>query len=283
MDKACDLHAHSLYSDGTCTPAELILLAEEKGLSHLALTDHNTVLGLREFLQAAETSLVEAVPGIEISCGFQGKEVHILGLYLPPTSFDEVHTFVQEIHRRKDESNRQLVQRLRDAGYDLCYETLVANTRGGHINRAHIAKAMLEKGDVPSVEAAVKGVLSPAYGLYQPPERLDALEAVRRLAAWGAVPVLAHPFLNQTESELHIFLPQARASGLIGMETRYPLYDEPTARLAAQMARQYGLLESGGSDFHGAIKPHIALGTGTGSLFVPAAFAENLKQKSALP
>lgn len=278
MEKKCDLHTHSVYSDGTCTPAEILRQAEEMGLSHVALTDHNTVSGLAEFLQAADGLQVIPVPGIEFSCGWQGKEVHMLGLFLQPEHFEKVHAFVQQLHQRKDESNRQLVKKLQERGYDLCYDELVQKTVGGHINRAHIAQSMLEKGYVSSVEEAVKGILSPAYGLYRPSERLDAMEAIRFIRSVQGAAVLAHPFLNQGEEELERFLPLAKEAGLDGMETQYPLFDEKTEQAARALAERFSLLESGGSDFHGAIKPHIALGTGKGSLFVPERFARQMEK-----
>lgn len=276
MDTRCDLHTHSFFSDGTCAPEDIVRLAVQLGLTHVALTDHNTVLGLDRFLQAAENQPLHAIPGVELSCSWQGKEIHMLGLDLPRETFPLVHQSIQEMHRKKDECNRLLVHSLRQHGYDLSYEALCRRTPEGHFNRAHVAQMMLEKGYVSSVAEAVQGILSPKAGLYKPPERLDALHAVRFLRSIGAVPVLAHPFLSLTEADMHCFLPLAKDAGLSGMETRYPLYDDKTAHTAACMARQYGLLESGGSDFHGTIKPHISLGTGTGSLLVPSAFAQLL-------
>ena len=284
METGCDLHTHSLFSDGTCAPEELVQLAEGMGLSHVALTDHNTVLGLDRFLQAAQHTSVQAVPGVELSCGWGGREIHMLGLFLQPCHFHKVHEYVQAMHRKKDESNRQLVEKLQEAGYALSFEELTKCTPEGHFNRAHVAKAMLEKGYVRSVEEAVKGILSPAYGLYRPPERLDALEAIRFLRSICAVPVLAHPYLNQSADELAVFVPRAKEAGLIGMEVRYPLFDRETEEAAARLAKAHHLLPSGGSDFHGAIKPHIALGTGTGKLFVPSDYAVALSvcaQKTA--
>ena len=280
MEARCDLHAHSLFSDGTCTPEELVQLAEEAGLSHVALTDHNTVLGLERFLQAAQHASVQPVPGVELSCGWQGREIHMLGLFLKPAHFSRVQEYVQAMHRRKDESNRQLIEKLREAGYALSFDELSRKTPEGHFNRAHVAQMMLEKGYVRSVQEAVNGILSPSYGLYQPPERLNALEAIGFLRSLGAVPVLAHPYLNQTADELASFVPLAKEAGLIGMETRYPLFDRETEEAACRLADAHGLLPSGGSDFHGAIKPHIALGSGKGNLFVPESYARALSERA---
>lgn len=275
----CDLHAHSVYSDGTCTPAEIVELAEQCGLSAVALTDHNTVSGLRPFMQAAAGKKVKAVPGIELSTVFDGKEVHMLGLFLPETGWPLLQEKMTAVLRSKEESNRRLCRALQKAGYAVEYETLAAATPDGRINRAHIGAALMQKGYVASIGEAMQGLLSEKQGLYQPPERLRALEGIALIRKAGGMAVLAHPFLNLTEEELHRFLPLARQAGMTGMETYYSLYDDETTEKARQMAEAYDLLESGGSDFHGLHKPDIALGRGRGSLRVPFGIFEALQRR----
>lgn len=274
----CDLHVHSMYSDGTCTPEEILALAEKAGLSHVALTDHNTAMGLPRFLDAARGGKVIPVPGIELSTAYEGVELHLLGLFLPRDAFEAVHGFVEEMHRLKDENNRSLIAALRRAGYDMDYDALASRVPGGHINRAHIGAELARKGYVADIDEAVKGLLAPGKGFYQPPERLNTLAAIGFLRAQGAVTVLAHPFLQMTEEQLNAFLPLARAAGLQAMETCYSLYDAATRQAARALAAWNGLLESGGSDFHGQNKPAIHLGTGYGSLYVPSALALQLEK-----
>lgn len=276
----CDLHAHSVYSDGTSTPEEVIALAEGMGLAAVALTDHNTVSGLPRFMQAAAGKGVQAVAGIELSTVFEENEVHMLGLFLPRAGWPLLEENMQVLLRNKEESNRRLVAALQQAGYDMNYETLAADTLCGRINRAHIGADMVKKGYVKSISEAMKGPLSETAGFYQPPERLSALEGIALIRKAGGLAVLAHPFLNLTEEALRRFLPLAKQNGLTGMETIYSLFDAKTTRKARLLAAEFGLMESGGSDFHGFNKPDIALGRGKGSLQVPACFFDALLQRA---
>lgn len=278
MAQFCDLHTHSHYSDGTCSPAEIVDMAASMGLSAVALTDHNTVAGLPEFLAAARGGPVRAIPGVEISTQYGETELHIVGLFLKEESFDPLTAMMEEFNRKKEASNLNLIHALNRAGYALDYEELHRSHPRGTLNRATIAGALLEKGYVESVNEAFKTLLSKKSGYYIPPERLGAFEAIRFLRGLDAVPVLAHPFLNlKTEAALRTFLQEAVPQGLAAMETMYPSFTPEVTALARSIAREFGLKESGGSDFHGETKPHISLGTGKGNLAVPAEFAEILK------
>ena len=279
MEKLCDLHTHSYYSDGTCSPEQLLQLARDLGLSAIALTDHNTVAGLPEFLAAGEKYPVEAIPGIEFTAEFEGDEVHILGLYLQPEHFQTVEEIMEKVRQQKAKSERELTERLQEKGMDISYDALCAATPGGNINRAHIAAEMVRKGYVASSEEAFSTWLSPSRGLYTPAKRLDAFYVIRLIKSMGAVAVLAHPFLSLSEEQLRRFLPQAAECGLDGMETLYSKYDAQTTALAERIAAQYGILPSGGSDFHGQNKPGISMGTGRGALCIPAELSENLGKR----
>lgn len=278
MHQYCDLHTHSNYSDGTFSPAEIIAQAETLGLSAVALTDHNTVAGLPDFMAAAQNSSVEAVPGVEISCQYGDTELHLVGLYLPMENLDVITVYLESLNRKKEESNRQLIRNLNRAGYLLDYDEILLAHPEGTVNRAVIASSMLEKGYVSSINEAFQGVLSVKAGFYVPPQRLTFFNAIALLRYVEAVPVLAHPFLNlKTEDKLRTCLQEAVPKGLVAMETMYSSYSPETEAAARRIAREFSLLESGGSDFHGQTKPHIALGSGKGNLAVPASFAKNLK------
>lgn len=276
MNAYCDLHTHSRYSDGTAYPAQIVEEAVEAGLSAVALTDHNTVAGVPEFLERAKDTSVRAIAGVEISTGYLGKELHIVGLFLKAEDFDKITDFLSVINRRKEESNRNLIRRLNQAGYDLDYDRIRAENPG-NVNRAVIAAAMLEKGYVSEIKEAFKGLLSKKSGYYVPPERISAFGAIEFLHSIHAVPVLAHPFLNLQEAELEVFLPRAKDCGLAAMETRYSTYSPETTAKAIKMACGHGILQSGGSDYHGNNKPDIRLGTGRGTLAVPYRFVEELE------
>lgn len=275
--KYCDLHTHSCFSDGTCTPAEIIDLAIHAGLSAVALTDHNTLDGLPDFLAAAEGKEIIAIPGVEISTGYRGKELHIVGLFLNPTQFETISGYLEEINRRKEISNRNLIQALSQAGYVLDYDEICRHHPNGTINRAVIAAALLEKGYVASIKEAFQNLLSSDGPYFVPPERICCFDAIAFLKSIHAVPVLAHPFLNLSEAELREFLPEAKKNGLIAMETMYSSYSPETAALAADIAQEFDLLPSGGSDFHGENKPDILIGIGKGNLQIPNMFAKQLQ------
>ena len=274
-----DLHTHSTFSDGTLTPTQLITLAKETGLSAVALCDHNTVAGLPEFLTAAETHGIKAVPGVELSTEYTGVELHILGLFLSTTAYAPVTAAVEGMLARKEKSNIALCDALTQAGMPLDYAAIKAGTPKGQVNRAVIAADMVKKGYCDSVKEAFDRWLDPERGYYLPPRRLDAFEAILLLKSVGAVAVLAHPFLNLSGEELEAFLPQAVAAGLDGMETEYPKFDAGTTALARTLADRFGLLHSGGSDFHGANKPDIRLGYGRGELRVPAEILRGLEER----
>ena len=275
--KLCDLHTHSVFSDGTYTPKELLSAAEKLGLSVIALCDHNTVDGLPDFLSAAKESAVEAIPGAEFSVDYQGKELHLLGLFIPEDCFSQISALMEAVMARKMQSNLDLILALNKAGYDIDYETIKNATPNHKFNRAHIAAELTRKGYTATIKEAFKNLLSPSAGYYKEPERISVWEMLDFLLKIGAVPVLAHPFLSLSEEELLTFLPMAKAQGLVGMECYYSTYDTQTTEISLALAERFGLKPSGGSDFHGSNKPDIQLGIGKGDLRIPYPWATNLK------
>lgn len=275
----CDLHVHSHFSDGTWPPAAIIAEAERIKLDAVALCDHNTVAGLPEFLAAGKNSPVETVPGIEFSTDYRGTELHILALFVKPEHYEAITRMMEDWKKRKEQSNIDLVAALNRAGYDLSYDTIQRKSNG-YINRAHIAAALTEAGYTESVQEAFKKLLNPGRGFYRPPEKLCAFDIIRFIKSIGAAAVLAHPFLNLEEAGLREFLREAVACGLDGMEVMYPKFSPEQAALAEKIAAEFGLLPSGGSDFHGENKPDIALGRGRGTLAVPKEWLEALRQRA---
>ena len=278
-----DLHTHTNFSDGTYSPAELIDEAERMGLAAIALCDHNTVSGLDEFLAAAQGRNVEAIPGIEFSTDYltpEGRtlELHVLALFVRPEYYETIHALVEPMSQRKEKSNRDLIASLQKAGYDITYDEVLAEGQG-NINRAHVAGLLTKKGYTSSNNEAFRTVLSLDRGFYTEPKRLPVFETIEFIRSIGAVPVLAHPFLQFKDNAagLRAFLDRAIPCGLVGMETLYSTYDEKTIALSRAIASEYGLCESGGSDFHGSRKPDISLGVGKGNLAVPMEFLTKLK------
>lgn len=278
MRNFCDLHTHSVFSDGTLTPTQLIDLAEELGLGAVALTDHNTVLGLPEFMEAAQGKAVKAIPGTEFSVDYLGQELHIVALYIRPEHYEATMALADRNNEYKKQSNLELIASLNQAGYNISYEKIKASMPAGEPNRALIAAELTRLGYVSDNREAFKTILSSKHGFYRPPKRVDVFELIRFVRSIGAVPVWAHPFLHlKEEDQVRAFLPQAVEAGLLGIEVRYPLHTPEQTALAASLAREYGLMPSGGSDFHGDNKPTIFLGTGTGELEVPLAWAEAME------
>lgn len=279
MEKLCDLHTHSVYSDGTSTPAQLIRLAQEAGLSAIVLSDHNTVAGLPSFLEAAQGSGVEAVPGVEFSTEYKGIELHILGLYIKPCHYEEVDRVVKVYTQRKEKSNVELVDRLAQAGIVLDYDK-IRREAVDCINRAVLAAEMVRLGYCESVQQAFSDWLSPKKGYYIPPVRPDVFETIRYIKSIGGAAILAHPFLSMDEPTLYEFLRQAVPAGLDGMETYYSRFTPEQTQSACRIAEEFGILKSGGSDFHGENKPDIRVGVGRGDLKIPLSLLEKIRQRA---
>ena len=271
----CDLHTHSVFSDGTYTPGEIIAEAKRLGLI-VALTDHNTAAGLPEFMDAAQKLGVTAVPGVEFSTEYNGKELHLLGLFVLPEHYAAVERMVKEQHVLKEISNMELLERLNQAGYSIDYMKVKRRNPNGNANRAHMAAELLDQGYVTSIREAFDTILSDNGGFYVPPSRLQLIDVIKELKRIGVLPILAHPLQELTEAELRNLLPNAIEAGLAGMETMHSSYTPETIALAEMIATEFNLLSSGGSDFHGSVKPGISLGTGKGWLCIPSEIYSNL-------
>lgn len=282
MNKRCDLHSHSNFSDGTCTPTELVELAEKQGISALALTDHNTSTGLKEFMEAGKNSSVITVPGCEFSTEWNKKEIHIVGLFFQEKYWNEIEDFVELAKIAKDNSNKALIESLNKAGYEVTAKEAAALTNGDDFNRAHVARVLTEKGYVQSVSEAFDTLLKEGKGFYNPPKRITSEAAIHFIKTFGATAIMAHPLLNLTYTEMLDFLPMAKEAGLDAIETHYTEFDEEMMATAISLAEQFDLKQSGGSDFHGQTKPGISLGTGRGNLFVPYEFYEDMLSCSNL-
>lgn len=275
--KYCDLHSHSNFSDGSNTPAEIISQAKALGIA-VALTDHNTVGGLSEFVAEAQRQGACAVAGTELSTMCGGVELHLLGLFIEPEYYTKVEFLVKEFLLLKEISNLELTERLNDAGYDIDYSEIKKNTRTDYVNRAHFAAELMKKGYVESISDAFKTILSEDAGFYVPPPRLDFYDAIEFLREINALPVLAHPLQELSGEELRAILPRAKEAGLVGMEVYHSSYSDEQIAEAFEIAETFSLAKSGGSDYHGENKPDIFLGVGKGNLKIPIDFYENLKE-----
>jgi len=276
----CDLHTHSIFSDGTCTPEEIVNLAIDAGLSAVALTDHNTVSGLPRFLEAASEKNLDIALGTEFSTTYDGRELHMLCLFIKPDDFSRVSELAKIDKARKEQSNLALIDSLGKAGIHLDYNEVKALNPNGEANRVHFATVMKQRGYVSSIDEAFQNLLSKKAGHYREPERLSVWEILDFIKSIGAVPVLAHPFLKLSERELTHFLPKAIDAGLVGMECYYSENDAATTEASLRIAKEFHLLPSGGSDFHGSSKPDIRIGVGKGNLQIPYEWYSALREKA---
>lgn len=273
-----DLHVHSNKSDGTYTPTELVHYAVEKGLTAFALTDHDTVEGLDEAMQAAQGQPVTVIPGIEFSTAYEDKDIHVLGLYIDYQSLVFRSTLEDFIHSR-ERRNEKMCQRMQEyAGIDITYEKLLASFPGAVITRAHYARYLLDHGYVKSMPEAFDRYIGDRAPCYIPREKVTPVQAVKLILAAGGIPVLAHPPLyHMSDARLNRLVAELAENGLAGIETIYSTYTAGEETHMRSLAGQYHLMITGGSDFHGSNKPDIDLGIGKGKLHVPDALLDNLK------
>lgn len=277
--KTIDLHVHSCCSDGSFTPEELVALAQSAGLSAFALTDHDTTDGIGQALLAAEGSGLEVVPGIEFSTRWLHRDIHILGYYIDyrAQSFQEtLHGFLAA----RDVRNRQMCERIREqTGIPVTVETLSGYFPDAVITRAHMAAWLADMGYVETRAVAFDKYLGEHAPCFVPKTQVTPEDAIRLIRSHGGIPVLAHPLLYAlSKKQLRQLVGSLKESGLKGIEAVYVLNRGSDEAFVRSLAEQYGLLVTGGSDFHGKNKPHIALGTGIKqSLAVPYKLLEELK------
>lgn len=276
--KQIDLHVHSNKSDGTYTPAKLVDYAIEKGLAAFALTDHDTTAGLAEAISYAADKPVEVVPGIEFSSEYEGKDVHVVGLYIrfdTPAFQSKLKDFVDSRINR----NIKMCRNLQEAGIDISYEKLSAENPGAVITRAHYAAYLTEHGYVSNRAEAFARYVGDNCKYYVPREKITPAQAVEMILHAKGVPILAHPPLYHMGNErLNKLVGILKQAGLMGIEAIYSSYNSQEERDMRRLADKYELLISGGSDFHGDNKPGLDLGSGYGKMYVPYEILENIKK-----
>ncbi|WP_320171605.1 PHP domain-containing protein [Maridesulfovibrio sp.] len=273
---AIDLHTHSTASDGTMTPAELVRAARDAGLSAIAVTDHDTIDGLPEALEAGVKAGVEVIPGCELSVQSETGALHIVGLWVDSYSYTLKKAF-DKIRDRRKSRNEGMVAKLRDLGFEISMEELLAQG-AGTIGRPHMARIMVDKGYVSSFDEAFVDYLGKKGRAYMPKDNISAEQAFELLHSTGATPILAHPFLlNNNEEKLEKEIHRLKELGLEGIEVYYSSHTVEMTGFIKKMAKKYDLQPSGGSDFHGYVKPDIHLGKGAGNLFVHHSVLDGLK------
>lgn len=274
-----DLHTHSTASDGTLSPTELVKHAKEVGLDAIALTDHDTFKGLAEAQAAGKEFGVEVIRGCELSLETPDGVgwMHVLALFLPPDPQELQEAFDWVIAGRK-ERNHEIVEKLRKLGVNITYEAVAARAKGT-VGRPHFAQEMLSLGVVSSINEAFSVWLGDYGRAYVPKRKLKPKQAFDILNNIGATSILAHPFaLNLSLQDTDNFIAEFKGMGLDGIEAIYSEHSKADTKAYCKMAEKHGLLISGGSDFHGTVKPHISLGTGKGKLNIPTELLDKMKE-----
>ncbi len=271
-----DLHTHSNCSDGSMTPTQLVEYAASKGVSAIALSDHDTISGIDEAIEAGEKYGVEIVPAIEFSV--QSKtETHILGFYIDHKSplLLEALDNINSVRRKRTENT---CEKLRSLGFDVTVEEALKIAPGGIVGRAHFARLLVDKGYTQSVKEGFDKYLANGRPAYDGTQYLSAESAVKLINSLGGVSFVAHPHLIRlNDNDLRSFLKKLKDFGLCGIEGYYNEYTPEMESYFQNLAKDLGLEICGGTDFHAKMKPHIDIGIGQGNMNIPYAVLENIK------
>lgn len=274
-----DLHIHTTASDGTASPAQVVRMAGELGLSAISVADHDTVSGCAEAMAEGQALGVEVVPGVEFSSRY-GRTIHILGYFLN-TESPALTRVLDWIVAERDQRNEKMAALMAADGIPVDYAEMKERF-GPVIGRPNFGQLLVTLGYAESVQDAFDRYIEKGQPYYLPRKMLSIERSVEVIREAGGVPVLAHPFQYRLEEPaLRQLIEHCMDHGLLGLECRYSLYDEQQSQYLLSLAREYSLAPTGGSDFHGSNKPHIRLGVGTGSLAVPAEWLEGLRALAA--
>lgn len=275
-----DLHTHTTASDGADQPARVVGLAAEKGLAAVAVTDHDTVAGVAEAMEAGARLGIRAVPGIEVSSDYRDNNIHILGYFLDPEA-PALRTVLDWVSVERAERNRKMCDMLAADGFDVTMEELLREYPAAVLGRPHFAEHLMRKGYVSSVQEGFDRYLEVGRPYFLPKRRISMARAIETIRLSGGVAVLAHPFeYKYPENETEALIEYAAELGAGGLECYYSLHTPEQQAWLLARAERYGLAVSGGSDYHGVRKPHIAIGAGRGDMRVPASVLPELEARA---
>lgn len=277
-----DLHCHSYHSDGTDAPEALPAMAEALGLTALALTDHDTIDGLPAFLGQQSRVKVRLLAGTELSCHFLGKSLHVLGLLVDPED-QTFGTRLAELRKRREDRNGRLLSRLHELGIPITLEAIQAEADSPLISRVHVAKALVTLGTFSTIQEAFTDLLGDGKPGCVPREELTPAEAALWIREAGGVPLVAHPGRFAGPSfRWDEAMRELQQAGMAGFETVYGDYGPQEEAYFRGLALRLEMVQSGGSDYHGANKPGVVLGRGRKGIRVPEEFLEGLERHKLL-
>lgn len=277
-----DLHTHSTASDGTFTPQQLSQLAVERGLKAVALTDHDTVAGIAEFMNCPKSmGLTRFIPGVEVSSIFHKRELHLVGLFIDPT-YRPLLNLLAKISHDREQRNLIIIKKLCAMGYEITYDEVCDEAGGDIIGRPHFAGVLMRKYDFATRQDVFDACLKRGTSGYAPrilPVPQQVLETVH--GAGGCV-VWGHPIYRDKgeRSFMRRVLKQLVPAGLDGVEAYYSGFSAVQERTVIDMVTEFGLAISGGSDFHGDNIPDINLGIGYGDMKVPDELIDELEKRA---
>jgi len=278
MERIIDLHTHTVCSDGSMTPAELVRHARASGLAAVAVSDHDTADGVKEAMAVGADIGIEVVPAIELSA-ISDTETHILGYFIDPDS-EALVKAVDNIRAIRTQRIGETCEMLEKYDIHVTLDEVKAKAGGGILCRAHIAKLMTEKGYSESPKAAFNQWLNVGCPCYSESQALTDTEAVELIRAAGGDAYLAHLHLTKKSGDdLEAFVKHLAAAGLTGIEGYYTDYTPEMAETYRNLAKKYNLKISGGTDFHGSFKPHISIGRGLGEMTIPYSVLEEMKKR----
>ena len=275
-----DLHLHTTRSDGTMSPSEVVQYASYKGLRAIAITDHDTVCGNEEAILEGRRLGVEVIPGVELSILFHPGEFHLLGYFVDYRN-REFHSSLSLLRERRRQRNPQIITKLADIGIYLNIHEIERIAPNENVGRPHIAEAMVKAGYVSCAQEAFDRYLKKDGPAYVPKEFLTPTEGIALIKRYGGIPVLAHPHTLElnTMEKFTRFVGLLRDAGLEGIEIWYSGNSPRKVAIYRELADRYGLCVTGGSDFHGNVKPGVELGTGRGQMKLSYAIVSGLKER----
>ncbi len=264
-----DLHLHTIFSDGTYTPKQLIQEAAKVGLSVIAVADHDNIDAIAPTLEESRGKKIEVLPAVELSAEYEGCEIHILG-YLIDYNNKHLKDKLAFLRRNRIERIYKMVDKLAGIGVNLKPEAIFALAESATVGRLHVARAMLKEGLIKSTAEAFQRYIGDRSPAYVCGFKLSPLNAINLIKDSGGIPVLAHPYLIKDEN----LIPNLVKHGLMGLEVYYPEHSKSAVKHFLNLAKKFNLLVTGGSDCHGKAKPEVKIG----SIKIPYDLVKKLKE-----
>lgn len=270
-----DLHLHTTASDGTFSPNQVVRVALELKLKAIAITDHDTVGGIKGALEEAENEPIEVIPGIEFSTEINSSSIHVVGLYLDFQN-KELLELTHEIQNAREIRAKKIIEKVNSlkAGPEITFQE-VLELSDGLIGRPHIGEIMLRNGYAKTMNEVFEKFLKRGGPCYVPRFKLTPKEAITFLKKIGAIPIIAHPGYISDEIDLDSFIAEQKLHGLMGLEVYYPSHTKKQVKLYKELAKKHDLLESGGSDCHGKLNE----GPFIGKLNIPYSLLKKIKER----